>query len=165
MIRFCKGPARPGQEFLQVTAHPAATRSVEFNARVRTCGCVLDARSAVLGGREIIEIDANLYDIVPKPWLAGWRLHFQTFAKELLGTSAWMDLVTIVAGRDTKIFDREGRGIPAKEFLGMMFDLESPFAAALRWAAVIGEDAALHLQLQSHPASAPVLNGKPKLRK
>ena len=170
MIRFCKGPVRPSQDFLHVPAASGSPQSVELLAQVRPSGRILDASRVVIGGDEVIDVDVNLFNAVPSPRLAGWKLRFQTWPRDIVirrnqATSAWIDLEALIAGRDAEVFDREGAGIPANEVLGLLGELESPNAAALRWAVVLGDDSELHLQLQALPASAPVLDGKPALRK
>jgi len=166
MIRFCKGPVRPSQDFLHVPAASGSPQSVELLAQVRPSGRILDASRVVIGGDEVIAVDVNLFNAVPSPRLAGWKLRYQTWPRDIVirrnqATSAWIDLEALIAGRDAEVLDREGAGIPANEVLGLLGELESPNAAALRWAVVLGDDSELHLQLKALPASAPVLNGKP----
>jgi hypothetical protein len=130
----------------------------------------LDASRVVLGGDSLVEVDIPLFDAIPTPRLAGWRLRYQVWPRDIAirrnqTTSSWFDLEALLAGRDAEVFDRGGAGIPANEFLGMLSDMEAPNTAAIRWAITIGDDGNLRLQLQSLPASAPTLNGKPTLRK
>jgi len=170
MLRFCREKPRPNAEFLLAASTVEGDHTVDLHAQLRDTGRVLDAAKVVLGGSSIIRVNINLGAAIPSPRLAGWRMSYQVWPRDIvirrnMASSNWQDLEAMVAGRDAEIFDQEGAGIPANELLGILGDLEEPNAASLRWAVVIGDDAGVHLQLQSLPAGAPTLNGKPLLRK
>jgi hypothetical protein len=137
---------------------------------VRPSGRILDASRVVLGGDSTVQVDINLFDAIPAPRLAGCRLRYQVWPRDITirrnqSTSGWLDLEALLAGRDAEVFNREGAGIPANEFLGILADMEAPNAAAFWWAVTIGDDSSPRLQLQALPASASTLYGKPTLRK
>jgi hypothetical protein len=72
----------------------------------------------------------------------------------------------LIAMRELDVFDAEGAGIPAGEFLRLVNDLDEdgPCAASYRFAVVVGEDNKPRLQIQSLPASAVFLSGKALLK-
>jgi hypothetical protein len=170
MLRLYKGAIKPKQDFLIAHCSLAGARSVELLAQQRNNGRVLDAARMVLGGSEIIQVDVDLFEVVAAPALKGWRLRYQVWPRDInirlnMATSAWRDLEAIIAGRDAEIVGADGAFIPQNEFLALLSESEGPCSAALRWQVISGDDGGIYLQLQSLPGSAPVLNGKPALRK
>jgi hypothetical protein len=68
--------------------------------------------------------------------------------------------------READIFDQSGAGVSAGNFLRILTELEDePDAASFRWAVVIDDDVGIGLRLQTLPAAATVLCGKPATRK
>ncbi len=170
MLRFNRGPVRPKAEFLLARPNIPGAHTVELMAQLRNTGRILDACRVVLGGEDIIQVDFDLFCAIPSPRLAGWRLRYQVWPRDIniranLTTSNWHDLEAIVASRDAQIIDRDGAFIPQGEFLGMLADTDPPNSGSVRWAVISGDDGGLQLQLQGLPGSAPTLNGKPLLRK
>jgi hypothetical protein len=81
-------------------------------------------------------------------------------------SGAWTSLSDLVASSDADIFNRDGTGIPANEFLRSLQEAEGgPEEVAIRWAVVLNDCEKMALQLQGLPAAANVLNGKPSLRR
>jgi hypothetical protein len=72
----------------------------------------------------------------------------------------------VVSARDASITDDTGTGIPAREFLEILDSADvGPECAGIRWAAGLGDDERLVLQLQGLPATAALLNGKPSFKR
>jgi len=170
MLRLHKGAIRPKSEFLIAHCGLGGPRSVELLAQQRNNGRILDAARLVLGGSDVIQVDVDLYDVLAAPTFKGWRLRYQIWPRDIsirlnMATSAWRDLEAIVAGRDAEIMNADGAFIPQNEFLGLLGESGGPSSAALRWQVISGDDGGIYLQLQALPGSAPVLNGKPALRK
>jgi hypothetical protein len=170
MLRFTRGPIRPLADFNITQAQLAGQHSVELLAQLRPSGRVLDACRVVLGGTEILRVEINLFDVVPNPTFADWKLRYQIWPRDIgirrnLTTSAWIDLEALIAGREVDLVDPQGALIPHGEFLNLLSNSEPPNTGACRWAVIISDNGELQLQLQSLPAASPVLNSKPALRK
>ncbi len=78
-------------------------------------------------------------------------------------SSGWIDLTATIAMRELDVFDAEGAGIPAGEFLWTVNDLDED-GPCYRFAVVVGEDNKPRLQIQSLQASAVFLSGKALLK-
>ena len=170
MLRFCKGPSRPMGEFLIAPSSVAGGRTVDLHAQLRGTGRIMDACKLVLGGSEVIQVDFNLYSVVPNDRFAGWRVRYQVWPRDVairrnMASSNWDDIEALVPGRNVEILDQEGAFIPQAELLTLMNQLEPPNAGSIRWAVTVADDAGLQLQLQGLPGAAPTLNSKPLLRK
>ncbi len=170
MLRLHRGVIGQDVEFNHVNASIPGTHTVELLARVRDTGRVMGDTRLVLGGTDILEVNIRIQDAIPSPRLAGWRLKYQVWPRDItlrpnMSSSAWMDLEAMVTGRDAEVTDEQGTGIPPNEFLGVLEGLPDPKSAATRWAVVCGDDGGIHLQLQALPATAAVLSAKPVLRK
>ena len=135
--------------------------TMELMAELRPSGRVLDAFRIA---------ETSLYDILPLDTFKGWRFKADFRPEDIvirrnLTTSAWMDGPALVMRSEASLLDDSGSGIPAAEFLRYLADLdESPDSFAFRWAATAGEDGRMKLQLQSLPASAVFITGKPLLK-
>ena len=144
--------------------------TMELMAELRPSGRVLDAFRIAVGGTRLLSVETSLYDILPLDTFKGWRFKADFRPEDIvirrnLTTSAWMDGPALVMRREASLLDDSGSGIPAAEFLRYLADLdESPDAFAFRWAATAGEDGRMKLQLQSLPASAVFITGKPLLK-
>jgi len=170
MLRLHRGVIGQDVEFNHVNASIPGTHTVELLARVRDTGRVMGDTRLVLGGTDILEVNVRIQDAIPSPRLAGWRLKYQVWPRDItlrpnMSSSAWMDLEAMVTGRDAEVTDEQGTGIPPNEFLGVLEGLPDPKSAATRWAVVCGDDGGIHLQLKALPATAAVLSAKPVLRK
>jgi hypothetical protein len=78
-------------------------------------------------------------------------------------TSKWLDVGTIITSNSATITDLNDRVIPSEV---VMEDLDgipegSYKHAAIRYAVVIGSDQRMALEVQTLPASAVLLDGKP----
>jgi hypothetical protein len=78
----------------------------------------------------------------------------------------WSDVASLVSFRDSAVFDAQGAGIPANEFLRRLHEDDSnPYFAEIQWAVVLGDNGRLFAQIQGLPGPAGVLNGKPTLKR
>jgi hypothetical protein len=145
--------------------------TAELFAMVRDNGRILDDFKCVVGGTDILEAEFELSKLFNNPVIGGHTIKIQRWPRDLdlrkgLLSGNWKDVSTIVSCRDASIFDSEGAGIPAEEFLGL---LENPDngkeAAAVRWAVRLSASEKLVIQLHGLPAAAAVLNGKPSYKR
>jgi hypothetical protein len=156
MIRFCKGPVRPRADYLTAHLDMPGKHTMELYAQQRLNGRILDGTRIVLGGSEMIQVDVEMHSLIPAEQLKGWRLRYQVWPRDIairqnLATSNWYDLEAIIAGREAEVLDKDGAIIPQNEFLGIISKMAPPNSAALRWQVICGDDAGVHLQLQSLP--------------
>ena len=77
-------------------------------------------------------------------------------------TSIWVNISKMINSKEAMVTD-DTREPVAQE--AVLTELQNNnVEAAIRWAVVIGEDSLPRLHLQSLPASAESLSGKPTLR-
>jgi hypothetical protein len=141
--------------------------TMEVFAQLRPSGCILDNFCVALAGSKALEFDTDLFSLIPAAVFKGWRVKGQCWARDVaicanVFSSGWIDLAATIAMRQLAVFDAEGAGIPAGEFLRIVNDLDKdgPCAANYRFVVVVGEDNKPRLQIQSLPASAVFLSGK-----
>jgi hypothetical protein len=78
----------------------------------------------------------------------------------------WSDMDSLVSSRDAAVFDAQGAGIPANEFLRRLHENDNdPYFAAIRWAVVLDDNGGVVAQIQGLPGPAAVLNGKTALKR
>jgi hypothetical protein len=158
---------------LEETAAPRVNGDVtmEVLAQLRPSGRILDNFRVALAGSKALDFDADLFSLIPAAVFKGWRVKGQCWARDVairadVFLSGWIDLAATITMRELDVFDAEGAGIPAGEFLRIVNDLDKdgPCAASYRFAVVVGEDNKPRLQIQSLPASAVFLSGKALLK-
>jgi len=144
--------------------------AVELHAVARANGRALDAFQFRVGG-DPFEVNARLDSFIPLARFKDWYVRFEQRPSNILirpnlATSVWQCLGALVAMREAEVYDNTGAGIPAGEFLRILEELEEePDAASFRWAVVTNDALGVNLQLQTLPAAATVLCGKPAMRK
>jgi hypothetical protein len=170
MERFCRRPFQHIDEYATARVQGSSAIAVELHATVRTNGRVMDGFQFRVGG-DVFNIDAKLDTFIPNPIFKDWYVRFQQRPANILirpnmATSVWQCLGALVAMREADVFDQTGAGVSAGQFLRILEEIEDePDAAAFRWAIVINDDLGIGLRLQTLPAPATVLCGKPMMRK
>ena len=171
MERLCRRPFRSMEDYATTQANAAAKLTGELHAQARANGRVLDDYVFRMGGCETLKVDVPLEKFIPLQRFAGWRIQFEYWPHDIrlranMSTSVWQDLPAMVASREASILDQHGTGIPPREFLHILTELdEEPDTAAFRWALVNSDSLHMALQLQSMPATSTFLCGKPTMRK
>ena len=157
----------PAEDFNTAGPRAAGECGMELLAQMRPNGRVLDHYRVTLGGSRILDVKVPLAKLLLGHADSQMRLHFQIWPKDVLVrrnmmTSVWTDVYKMIAARDAAVESDEGVVLPHDAILE---DLKSAGAAAsIRYAVAIGEDLKLQLHLQSLPATAAYLAGKPLLR-
>ena len=77
-------------------------------------------------------------------------------------SSIWVNISKMINSKEAMVTDDTGDPVAQEAFLTVL--QSNNMEAAIRWAVVIGEDSLPRLHLQSLPASAETLSGKPTLR-
>jgi hypothetical protein len=145
--------------------------TAELFAMVRDNGRIVDDFKCVVGGTDILEADIQLKKIFANPVVGAYSIKMQRWPRDLdlrkgLLSGHWKDISTVVACRDASVFDADGAGIPADEFLKTLEDPDNgKEAAAVRWAVRLSDNEKLAIQLHGLPAAAAVLNGKPSYKR
>jgi hypothetical protein len=145
--------------------------TAELFAMVRDNGRIVDDFKWVVGGTDILEADFQLNKIFTNQAVGAHTIRMQRWPRDLdlrkgLLSGFWKDIATIVSCRDASVFDAEGAGIPAEEFLRTLEDLDNgQGAAAIRWAVRLSDNEKLVIQLHGLPAAAAVLNGNPSYKR
>ena len=158
---------RSGEDFDTAEPSEPGDFGAELLAQVRNNGRILDHHRIVLGGSKLQTILVPLTKMMQLPSLSGWRFKFQFWPRDVtirrnMSTSIWVDVSSIIAEREATIIDDSDNQVPRDAVLGEME--KEGAVAAVRWAVVVGEDSLMRLHLQSLPASADYLTGKPAFR-
>jgi hypothetical protein len=118
-----------------------------------------------------LSADIQLKKIFANPVVGAYSIKMQRWPRDLdlrkgLLSGYWKDISTVVVCRDASVFDADGAGIPADEFLKTLEDPDNgKEAAAVRWAVRLSDNEKLAIQLHGLPAAAAVLNGKPSYKR
>ena len=161
----------PMGEFEKATPRIEGDFTFELLAQLRPSGRILDNFRVSIGGNRVLEIDADLRQLIPVPVFRNWRIRGQFWARDVairpnVFSSTWIDLPATIAMRQLQVFNEEGAEIDAGEVLRIIEDLDEdgPESASIRYAVVIGEDGKPRLQMQSLPGAAVLLTGKALLK-
>jgi hypothetical protein len=142
------------------TAVPRSTGEavMELMAQIRPNGRVMDHFRIALGRTSLLEVNKTLSAI----------LRHLLWARDVairrnMTTSKWLDVTSIIETNMAVISDLAGDEVAQEDVLEELENLDSgvPKFAAIRYAVVVGPDQRMALEVQSLPASANVLNGKP----
>ncbi len=159
------------EEFEMATPRVNDDVTMEVFVQLRPSGRILDNFPVALVGSKALEFDTDLFSLIPAAVFKGWRVKGQCWARDVaisanVFSSGWIDLAATIAMRELDMFDAEGVGIPAGEFLRIVKDLDEkdPCAASYRFAVVVWEDNKPRLLIQSLPALAVFLSGKALLK-
>lgn len=154
-------------------AGPRAPNELGFEllAMVRPNGRIVDHWRLAVGGSEILEVELNLRNLIPSASdLPDVNVNYQIFPAAVdirrnMTASSWVDLLDLLRANDVTVIG-DGRLTNADiiETLSKLPD-KSFNTASLRWAACISESGRMELQLQSLPASAKYLSGRPTFKR
>jgi len=169
-------PVFPANDFeLAVPRDPGAL-GIEVMAQARVNGRIVDHFRVAVGGANILRVNFSTRDIFLSDRIAATPLQYEVWPRDVtirrnMASSAWIDANTLLASNDLAVMTGEeaaGSGAISDNavliaVLGAAKD-KTKFTASVRWAIVVGSDRNLELVLQTLPAAATVLDGKPSLR-
>jgi hypothetical protein len=120
--------------------------AIELHVTMRPNGRAIDAFQLRVGG-DLFEVEAKLDDFISLARFKNWVVMFQQRPANILirpnmATSIWQCLAALVMMREAYVFDGEGAGIAAGEFVRILIELEEddePDAASFRWVVVIDD--------------------------
>ena len=167
-------PCLNSEDFeLAVTRNPGVL-GVEVMTQARVNGRIIDHFRVALGGSEILRVRFSTRDIFLVENTPAVQLRHEVWPRDIrirrnMTTSEWLDVATLLASNDVSVIpdgpaDAE---IPAgNEALLAAMDGQpkAQVSASIRWAVCAGIDGRMELALQSFPASAATLSGKPAFR-
>jgi hypothetical protein len=134
MWNYCKAlRSSPGFNVDQPPNNDSYT--AELFAMVRDNGRIVDDFKCVVGSTDILEADFQLKKIFTNPVVGAHTIRMQRWPRDLdlrkgLLSGYWKDIATIVSCRDNSVFDADGAGIPADEFLRNLEDPDNGQEAA-----------------------------------
>jgi hypothetical protein len=170
MLTYFKA-IRPRPGFKVDEPPTTSPHTAELFATVRDNGRILDDYRCVIGGHAIFEAQFELGKLLEDPSLSKWTVHMQKWPRDInlrdgMLSGLWTDVAGLVSSPDAAVFDAQGAGIPANEFLRRLHEDDgNQYFAAIRWAVVLGDNGRLVAQIQGLPGPAGVLNGKPALKR
>lgn len=138
---------------------------LEVMALARPAGRMLDHLRLVIGGSEPLRATFTAHDLFLAGSLPAVSMIYEIFPRDVkirrnMATSIWRDVQDLLSSNELVMED----GASNEELL---FFLERPSAdrklhtASVRWAVGVAPDGFLELVLQSLPAAANLLSGKP----
>jgi hypothetical protein len=163
----------PAEAFETAMPRCPGSHSVELMAQLRPNGRVMDHWRLALGGSGSMELNVPLNQILPiqAGFPDGLRLKTQYWPRDVairrnMSSSSWQDVYETLAARQATVETAEGEVVPTDEVIGLLDGLPQTAikSASLRWAVVIAEDGNLQLDLQSLPAPAKTLAGRPAFK-
>ena len=157
----------PAAEFKDAQAQTPGNLGVELTVQVRDNGRMLDHWRLILGGSAFQRVAVPLSRFIRLPAIEGWNLKFQFWPRDItirrnMTSSIWVNISKMINTKEAVISDDAGEPVAQEAVLTELQN--NNVEAAIRWAVVIGEDSLPRLHLQSLPASAESLSGKPTLR-
>jgi hypothetical protein len=163
----------PSEDFELAAPRFAGRLGAEIMAQARPNGRVMDHWRVALGGSEILLASTDLTKIIPAASsLPKWRLSYNMWPRDIvirrnMACSEWTDVLSLIERNDVIIDDNMGEPVLNTLVLGELKKIKSkePVSASFRWAVVIGCDHSMELQLQSLPASASFLAGRPVFKR
>jgi hypothetical protein len=95
--------------------------AIQLLAQLRPTGRILDNFRLSINSSEILDVELNLYHLLPVEVLKGHRLSYQYWPSDIrirrnLTTSGWLDVPDLVATNNATVLDADGAGIPPGEF-------------------------------------------------
>jgi hypothetical protein len=141
---------------------------MELMAQIRPNGRVMDHFRIAVGGSSLLEVDKPLSALIPAASLDRYKFKFQFWARDVairrnMTTSKWLDVTSIIEANMASLSTATGDEVAQDVVLEELEAIEDSQIkdAAIRYAVVIGPDQRMALEVQSLPASANTLNGKP----
>jgi hypothetical protein len=158
----------PAEEFNTAAPRAAGQLYMELMIQVRPNGRMLDHCRISLGGTSVVDSQFDLDRVFSFPAASDWSARYQVWPKDIdlrlnMASTGWKDIAVMVASRDVIIIDKNS-GEPVESEKVLEAIKASGSGASVRFAMIVGEDQAVHLQLQGLPAAATVLMGKPAFR-
>jgi hypothetical protein len=161
----------PADQFATAQPRAAGDLGMELLVQARPNGRMLDHFRVSLGGSRILDMNVPLANLLASPRAKNWRLRMQIWPRDIdvrrnMTSTAWLDLEALVVTRECRVVtlgeDSSEAEVASEAVAAEM--KESGLSAAIRFAVIIGGDQRLQLMLQSLPASADHLLGKPAFR-
>ncbi len=141
---------------------------VELFAQLRNTGCILDGFRFAIDGASPLEINVDLFQLIPVDDCRNLRFFQQFWPRDVMlrrnmVSSTWTSLTDTVSSNNADVLD----DFSPAAFLRILGQLPSsgPVNASTRWAIVIGADGLLKLQLQALPLVASCLNNRATFRR
>jgi hypothetical protein len=155
----------PAADFSTALPRAAGELGAEVIAQVRPNGRILDHFRVTLGGSRIVEVRASMAAMALAPAASTWVFRHQVWAKDIqlrrnMTTGPWVNAHRLIEEKAAWVEDAGGNRIEEQE---LRETLEGK-TAAVRFGVAISEDQNLELVLQTLPAAAEVLMGKPAFR-
>ena len=147
---------------------------IEIMAQARVNGRIIDHFRVALGGSEILKVRFSTRDVFLVTDTPAIQLRYEVWPRDIvirrnMSTSEWMDVTTLLASRDISITvegpaEADLPGDNEALLTAMDGQPKAQVSASIRWAVCAGIDGRMELVLQTFPATAAILSGKPAFR-
>ena len=147
---------------------------IEVMTQARVNGRIIDHFRVALGGSEILKVRFSTRDVFLVPDAPAVQLGYEIWPRDInirrnMSTSEWLDVSTLLGSRDISVISEGPAGgeepVDNEALLtAMEGQPRALVSASIRWAVCAGIDGRLELVLQTFPATAAILSGKPAFR-
>ena len=147
---------------------------IEIMTQARVNGRIIDHFRVALGGSDILRVRFSTRSVFLITDAPAVQLGYEVWPRDInirrnMSTSEWLDVSTLLASRDISVITEgpEGVGEPVDNealLAAMEGQPRAQVSASIRWAVCAGIDGRMELVLQSFPATAAILSGKPAFR-
>ena len=167
-------PCLNNEDFeLAVTRTPGVL-GVEVMTQARVNGRIIDHFRVALGGSEILRVRFSTRDIFLVENTPAVQLKHEIWPRDInirrnMSTSEWLDVTTLLSSNDICVSPDGPADVEIPEgnealLAAMDGQPKALVSASIRWAVCAGIDGRMELVLQSFPATAAILSGKPAFR-
>ena len=169
-------PIFPTADFDLAVPRDPGVLGLEVMAQARVNGRIVDHFRIAVGGSAVLRVNFTSRSIFLSERIPDTPLQYEVWPRDVvlrrnMASSEWLDVATLLASNDVAVMTSEEAGgsnaVSTND--GLLAILsgakdKTNYTASIRWAVVVGSDGHLELALQTLPAAAAVLVGKPVLR-
>ena len=164
----CNWNVFPAEDFGTAAPRQPGETGMELFVQVRPNGRMLDHFRIGFGGTRLFEVSTPLRRLINSDVVNGWTMLYQFWGRDVnlrrnMTTSKWFDVYLAIKSGDINIYDEEEKHVPAEKILKIL-DAMDPVncnSAVLRYAAAVGDDNRMYLEVQSLPMTKNTVEGKP----
>ena len=158
----------PEEDFRTAAPREPGENGMELFVQVRPNGRMLDHFRIGFGGSSLFEFATPLRKIINSDVVEGWTMKYQFWGRDInirrnMTTSMWFDAYQGIKSGSVIIYDEDDQHVSAEKVLKILDAMapENCNSAVMRYAATVGDDNLMYLEVQSLPMTKAQVEGKP----